>query len=124
MSELPTRLNLDYKGAALDSVRCPICDNDIENEEHLCAHSDIFINTWSRVLQWWLGDPKYWNSSTFKVINLPRRVNIATHNFCYFDIVVRTTIRAMGTITPLAPALWYRHFKKSNGVGCQVNTTT
>nr|GEZ28141.1 RNA-directed DNA polymerase, eukaryota, reverse transcriptase zinc-binding domain protein [Tanacetum cinerariifolium] len=42
---LPTRLNLDYRGVDLDSVRCPICDNDIENEEHLFVHCDISINT-------------------------------------------------------------------------------
>ncbi|GJW83628.1 hypothetical protein Tco_0156773 [Tanacetum coccineum] len=49
----PTRLNFDYKGVDLDSVCYPICDNDIENEEHLYVYSDTSINTWARVLQWW-----------------------------------------------------------------------
>ncbi|GJV66276.1 RNA-directed DNA polymerase, eukaryota, reverse transcriptase zinc-binding domain protein [Tanacetum coccineum] len=46
---LPRRLSLDYRGVDLDSVRCPICDNDIENEEHLFVHCDVSINTWARV---------------------------------------------------------------------------
>ncbi|GJU76150.1 RNA-directed DNA polymerase, eukaryota, reverse transcriptase zinc-binding domain protein [Tanacetum coccineum] len=50
---LPRRLSLDYRGVDLDSVRYPICDNDIENEEHLFVHCDVSINTWARVLQWW-----------------------------------------------------------------------
>ncbi|GJZ45079.1 RNA-directed DNA polymerase, eukaryota, reverse transcriptase zinc-binding domain protein [Tanacetum coccineum] len=32
---LPTRLNLDKRGVDLHSIRCPICDDDIESENHL-----------------------------------------------------------------------------------------
>ena len=32
---VPTRVNLDHRGIDLDSVRCPICDEDLETEEHI-----------------------------------------------------------------------------------------
>ena len=32
---MPTRVNLDTRGTDLDSFRCPKCDEDIGNEEHV-----------------------------------------------------------------------------------------
>ncbi|GJZ08932.1 RNA-directed DNA polymerase, eukaryota, reverse transcriptase zinc-binding domain protein, partial [Tanacetum coccineum] len=82
---LPRRLSLDYRGVDLDSVRCPICDNDIENEEHLFVHCDVSINTWARVLQWW--SPKYNGISSISEVFKPTRRSktYTLINFCYFD---------------------------------------
>ncbi|GJU00433.1 putative RNA-directed DNA polymerase, eukaryota, reverse transcriptase zinc-binding domain protein [Tanacetum coccineum] len=34
----PTRSNLDSRGIDLDSTRCPLCDNDIETEDHVLVY--------------------------------------------------------------------------------------
>ncbi|PWA66455.1 reverse transcriptase domain, Reverse transcriptase zinc-binding domain protein [Artemisia annua] len=38
---LPTRVNLDKRGIDLHSVRCPVCDDDLEIENHIFVHCDI-----------------------------------------------------------------------------------
>ncbi|GKB32197.1 RNA-directed DNA polymerase, eukaryota, reverse transcriptase zinc-binding domain protein [Tanacetum coccineum] len=38
---LPTRLNLDSRGIDLHSIRCPLCDDAIESEEHLFVYCKI-----------------------------------------------------------------------------------
>ncbi|GJS98551.1 RNA-directed DNA polymerase, eukaryota, reverse transcriptase zinc-binding domain protein [Tanacetum coccineum] len=50
---LPTRFNLDRRGVGLDSTRCPVCDEDIETEEHLFTSCFIATETWRRVFTWW-----------------------------------------------------------------------
>ncbi|XP_071713273.1 uncharacterized protein [Rutidosis leptorrhynchoides] len=50
---LPVRMELDKKGIDLHSVRCPICDDDMETVEHsliFCKHS---LDLWNRVFEWW-----------------------------------------------------------------------
>ncbi|GJV50954.1 RNA-directed DNA polymerase, eukaryota, reverse transcriptase zinc-binding domain protein [Tanacetum coccineum] len=32
---IPTRINLDMRGIDLDTLRCPVCDNDLESEDHI-----------------------------------------------------------------------------------------
>ncbi|XP_071691407.1 uncharacterized protein [Rutidosis leptorrhynchoides] len=52
-NRLPIRLELDKKGIDLDSVRCPVCDEDLESLEHIlltCKHAK---DIWSRVYRWW-----------------------------------------------------------------------
>nr|GEX34916.1 hypothetical protein [Tanacetum cinerariifolium] len=43
---LPTRANLDYRGIDLDSVRCPMCDDAIETEDHIFVSCSIAKDTW------------------------------------------------------------------------------
>ncbi|PWA72896.1 hypothetical protein CTI12_AA264790 [Artemisia annua] len=43
---LPTRYNLDRRGIDLHSTRCPVCDDDIETEEHLFATCPAAIDSW------------------------------------------------------------------------------
>ncbi|PWA46450.1 RNA-directed DNA polymerase, eukaryota, Reverse transcriptase zinc-binding domain protein [Artemisia annua] len=43
---MATRANLDRRGVDLDSVRCPICDDAIETEEHLFVDCKIARHTW------------------------------------------------------------------------------
>ncbi|GJZ26864.1 RNA-directed DNA polymerase, eukaryota, reverse transcriptase zinc-binding domain protein [Tanacetum coccineum] len=43
---LPTRFNLDRCGIDLDTVRCPLCNNDIETEDHIFVKRPLAIDTW------------------------------------------------------------------------------
>ncbi|GKD87973.1 RNA-directed DNA polymerase, eukaryota, reverse transcriptase zinc-binding domain protein [Tanacetum coccineum] len=52
-ARLPTRVNLDVRGIDLHSVRCPLCDDDVEMEVHLFISYKIAKETWSNVLKWW-----------------------------------------------------------------------
>ncbi|XP_071705025.1 uncharacterized protein [Rutidosis leptorrhynchoides] len=50
---LPVRVELDKRGIDLHSVRCPLCDDDLESLEHsliFCKHA---IEVWNRVYRWW-----------------------------------------------------------------------
>ncbi|GKE42550.1 RNA-directed DNA polymerase, eukaryota, reverse transcriptase zinc-binding domain protein, partial [Tanacetum coccineum] len=38
---IPTRVNLDHIGVDLDSVRCPVCDNDLETEDHILVKCEV-----------------------------------------------------------------------------------
>ncbi|GKB53073.1 reverse transcriptase domain-containing protein, partial [Tanacetum coccineum] len=48
-NRLPTRFNLDRRGIDLHSTRCPVCDEDIETEEHLFSSCFIAIDTWAKI---------------------------------------------------------------------------
>nr|GEX95226.1 RNA-directed DNA polymerase, eukaryota, reverse transcriptase zinc-binding domain protein [Tanacetum cinerariifolium] len=50
---MATRVNLDRKGIDLNSLRCPICNDDIEIKEHVFVHCEIARDTWKDVLRWW-----------------------------------------------------------------------
>ncbi|GJY89742.1 RNA-directed DNA polymerase, eukaryota, reverse transcriptase zinc-binding domain protein [Tanacetum coccineum] len=50
---VPTRVNLDKRGIDLDYVRCPLCDDDIETEDHLFALCSIAKDVWKEVMAWW-----------------------------------------------------------------------
>ncbi|XP_071704484.1 uncharacterized protein [Rutidosis leptorrhynchoides] len=50
---IPVRIELDKRGIDLDSVRCPLCDDDVETIEHtliFCRHA---MDIWVRVYKWW-----------------------------------------------------------------------
>ncbi|XP_071719342.1 uncharacterized protein [Rutidosis leptorrhynchoides] len=50
---IPTRIELDKRGIDLNSVRCPLCDDDVETIDHtlfFCRHS---YEVWDRVFKWW-----------------------------------------------------------------------
>ncbi|XP_071718211.1 uncharacterized protein [Rutidosis leptorrhynchoides] len=50
---LPVMTELDKGGIDLHSVRCPLCDNDIESVDHsliLCKHA---YDVWNKVFDWW-----------------------------------------------------------------------
>ncbi|XP_071699634.1 uncharacterized protein [Rutidosis leptorrhynchoides] len=47
------RVELDKRGIDLHSVRCPLCDDDIESVDHsviFCKHA---MEVWDRVFKWW-----------------------------------------------------------------------
>ncbi|XP_071687965.1 uncharacterized protein [Rutidosis leptorrhynchoides] len=46
-------MELDKRGFDLHSVRCPICDDDIETINHALIFYKIAYEVWSRVYKWW-----------------------------------------------------------------------
>ncbi|XP_071709315.1 uncharacterized protein [Rutidosis leptorrhynchoides] len=49
---LSVRVELDRRGVDLHSVRCPLCDDDLESVEHsliFCSHA---LDVWDRVFKW------------------------------------------------------------------------
>ncbi|XP_071727951.1 uncharacterized protein [Rutidosis leptorrhynchoides] len=50
---IPVCTEIDKRGIDLDSVRCPLCDDDVESIDHalfFCRHS---MDIWERVYKWW-----------------------------------------------------------------------
>ncbi|XP_071708946.1 uncharacterized protein [Rutidosis leptorrhynchoides] len=50
---LPTLVELDKRGVDLHSVRCPMCDNDVETIEHSLIFCNLAFEIWTRVYKWW-----------------------------------------------------------------------
>ncbi|XP_071741299.1 uncharacterized protein [Rutidosis leptorrhynchoides] len=50
---LSIRFELDKRGIDLHSVRCALCDNDIETTDHTILFCSFARDIWSRVSQWW-----------------------------------------------------------------------
>ncbi|XP_071713597.1 uncharacterized protein [Rutidosis leptorrhynchoides] len=50
---LPTRIELDKCGIDLHSVRCPICDDDVESFDHALFFCRDAFDTWERMYKWW-----------------------------------------------------------------------
>ena len=88
---MATRSNLDRRGMDLDSVRCPLCDNGIETEEHIFLHCKIAKDLWSDVFKWW-------RIPNVSFLSLHGLVHSADHTPLegkftrFFDAVVQTTI--------------------------------
>ncbi|XP_071694498.1 uncharacterized protein [Rutidosis leptorrhynchoides] len=45
---LPVRVELDKRGIDLHSVRCPICDDDLESVDHSLINCKFSMDVWSR----------------------------------------------------------------------------
>ncbi|XP_071738720.1 uncharacterized protein [Rutidosis leptorrhynchoides] len=50
---VPVLLELDKRGVDLHSVRCPICDDDLETIEHSLIFCSLAYDTWTRIYKWW-----------------------------------------------------------------------
>ncbi|XP_071713453.1 uncharacterized protein [Rutidosis leptorrhynchoides] len=50
---IPTRVELDKKSIDLDSVRCPICDDDLETVDHALVFCKFASDIWLKVFEWW-----------------------------------------------------------------------
>ncbi|XP_071739044.1 uncharacterized protein [Rutidosis leptorrhynchoides] len=50
---IPVKIELDKRGVDLDTVRCPVCNNDLETVEHIFIHCFFAKDLWSRVFRWW-----------------------------------------------------------------------
>ncbi|XP_071714977.1 uncharacterized protein [Rutidosis leptorrhynchoides] len=50
---IPVLAELDKRGIDLHSVRCPLCDNDIEGINHSLLNCERVWEIWLRVFDWW-----------------------------------------------------------------------
>ncbi|XP_071688723.1 uncharacterized protein [Rutidosis leptorrhynchoides] len=50
---IPARVELDKRGVDLHSVRCPLCDDDIESVVHSLLSCEKVNEVWSKVFKWW-----------------------------------------------------------------------
>ncbi|XP_071687221.1 uncharacterized protein [Rutidosis leptorrhynchoides] len=60
---IPVRVELDKRGIDLHSVRCPVCDDDLESVDHSLINCKFARDVWSRVHKWW-------NFSSSSVLNV------------------------------------------------------
>ncbi|XP_071688454.1 uncharacterized protein [Rutidosis leptorrhynchoides] len=59
---LDTIVELDKRGIDLDSLLCPVCNNEVETIEHTLLHCSFARDLWDRVLRWWkIGPGLYQN---------------------------------------------------------------
>ncbi|XP_071729261.1 uncharacterized protein [Rutidosis leptorrhynchoides] len=50
---LPTLIELNKRGIYLNSVRCAICDEDVECVDHSLLKCKLAKDIWERVFKWW-----------------------------------------------------------------------
>ncbi|XP_071738646.1 uncharacterized protein [Rutidosis leptorrhynchoides] len=50
---LPVLIELDKRGIDLYSVRCSLCDGDIESVDHSILSCKLASEVWSKVFDWW-----------------------------------------------------------------------
>ncbi|XP_071738994.1 uncharacterized protein [Rutidosis leptorrhynchoides] len=74
---IPVRVELDNRGVDLDSVRCPVCNNDLETVDHIFLHCNFAKDLWARVLRWWKASgPSYSNlEELFCGVHDPSQIN-------------------------------------------------
>ncbi|XP_071708644.1 uncharacterized protein [Rutidosis leptorrhynchoides] len=53
LKRLPVRVELDKRGIYLHSIRCPLCDDDIESVDHIFLSCKHAVDIWIRVYKWW-----------------------------------------------------------------------
>ncbi|XP_071707979.1 uncharacterized protein [Rutidosis leptorrhynchoides] len=63
LKRLPVRVELDNRGIDLDSVRCPLCDEDLETIDHAFIFCNQVMDIWNRVFSWW----GFGNISSFSI---------------------------------------------------------
>ncbi|GKE32371.1 RNA-directed DNA polymerase, eukaryota, reverse transcriptase zinc-binding domain protein [Tanacetum coccineum] len=86
---LPTRVNLDKKGIDLDSVRCPVCDDDMETTKHMFIECSVAVELWNLVSTWWdVGDYPRDIQGLYSWVDL---VNLNSFSKGCFDVVIQTT---------------------------------
>ncbi|XP_071717846.1 uncharacterized protein [Rutidosis leptorrhynchoides] len=50
---IPVRIELDKRGIDLDSVRCPLCDDNVESTDHSMFFCRLSMDIWDMVYKWW-----------------------------------------------------------------------
>ncbi|XP_071735160.1 probable disease resistance protein At4g27220 [Rutidosis leptorrhynchoides] len=53
ISRTPCRVELDKRGLDLDSVRYPVCDDNLETTEHSLANCKRAREVWEQIYKWW-----------------------------------------------------------------------
>ncbi|XP_071687945.1 uncharacterized protein [Rutidosis leptorrhynchoides] len=50
---LPSLVELDKRGIDLHTVRCPLCDDDVESVDHAILFCKHAYDVWAKVFDWW-----------------------------------------------------------------------
>ncbi|GJZ37326.1 RNA-directed DNA polymerase, eukaryota, reverse transcriptase zinc-binding domain protein, partial [Tanacetum coccineum] len=90
---IPTRSNLDSRGIDLDSILCPVCNDEIETSKHLLIDCSIAKSSWILVSKWW-GFHDY-PKDLPSLIKWADNTNLPTKSARIFDAVVQTTLWAI-----------------------------
>ncbi|GKD80616.1 reverse transcriptase domain, reverse transcriptase zinc-binding domain protein [Tanacetum coccineum] len=51
LNRLPTYCNLDHRGIALHTTRCPLCNEDLETSQHIFVDC-LIADPWNRISRW------------------------------------------------------------------------
>ena len=62
LNRIPTKVNLDRRGIDCGSIRCQVCDEDLETANHLFFSCELAIAIWSKIATWWDIDIPMWSS--------------------------------------------------------------
>nr|GEX45148.1 RNA-directed DNA polymerase, eukaryota [Tanacetum cinerariifolium] len=63
LNKLPSMMNLEKKGIDVDSILCPICNDDVETVNHLFFSCDMAKDLWSLLMRYWELDIPFFNIS-------------------------------------------------------------
>ncbi|PWA40208.1 hypothetical protein CTI12_AA564980 [Artemisia annua] len=90
---LPTRANLDKRGIDLHSILCPLCEEKIEDEDHLFALCTFSRNIWDLIRKWW-GLDAIPLDGALNVLDLADDgdLNLGERTSSFFDVVVLCAI--------------------------------
>ncbi|GKB29168.1 putative RNA-directed DNA polymerase [Tanacetum coccineum] len=88
---IPTRVNLDHIGVDLDSVRCHVCDNDLETEDHILVKFEVAASVWVEVLNWWNINHTHLDNLN-DVLSIPSLANLSSMLTSVLDAVVQSTL--------------------------------
>ena len=53
LNRIPTNVNLDRWGLEIESIRCSICDTDLETVNHLFFSCNMAMTLWVNISKWW-----------------------------------------------------------------------
>ncbi|GJS24096.1 hypothetical protein Tco_0452728 [Tanacetum coccineum] len=82
--------NFTVKGVDLDSVRCHVCDNDLETEDHILVKCEVAAFVWVEVLNWWNINHTYLDNLN-DVLSIPSLANLSPMLTSVLDAVVQST---------------------------------
>nr|GFA03089.1 RNA-directed DNA polymerase, eukaryota, reverse transcriptase zinc-binding domain protein [Tanacetum cinerariifolium] len=88
MDRLPTRYNVDLRGIDLNSMRCPLCDGDVETSQHLFIDCPVACDMRKVISGLW-GLMSYPNDLS-SLLSWPDSVNFIKPIKLCFDIVIQT----------------------------------
>ncbi|GJU61310.1 NB-ARC domains-containing protein [Tanacetum coccineum] len=91
VSSIQLGLGRKLDGIDLHSTRCPICDDDLEMEDHVPVKCDVALNIWREVLKWW-GLNNIQIDNLNDVFSLSSRSNLTPKVSILFDAVVQSTL--------------------------------
>ncbi|GJT70725.1 RNA-directed DNA polymerase, eukaryota, reverse transcriptase zinc-binding domain protein [Tanacetum coccineum] len=88
---LPSRVNLDRIEIDFHSVRCPVCDDDLEIGNHIFVHCATSKQMWTDILKWW-NLHNLIPSIFFEAITLADRANLTSTLTYLLDGVIQSAI--------------------------------